>query len=551
MTNLKNLSRPQLQVVAAALAEAKKRGVEIDIDDSPPVFNSWELWLKTIFPSYVTASFGARHIAFWQWVEDVTPGSKPRAFVALWPRGGAKSTSAELACVRFGYKKTRQYVWYVSSTQDKADKHVETIGAMLESANVEKYYPALASRKVGKYGHSKGWRRNRLRTQSGFTIDALGLDVGTRGSKVEDKRPDLIIFDDVDEKQDTPKTTQKRIDLITTSILPAGSSDCAVLFIQNVIHENSIAAQLADGRAEFMIDRVVSGPFPAIDDLAYETRFDDTLNRNRYFITAGTPTWEGQSIEICQSQINEWGLTAFLQESQHEVENSGGIWDHIEFQHIERENVPDIVRGCVWCDPAVTSNDDSCANGIQADGLGEDHKVYRFYSWEQVAGPRDVIEKAIRTAIEYGFGVVGVETNQGGDTWQTTFDYVLQDIKDEYREEFNASFEAEWKRQNPTGGSKKEEFRQRWIDKRMARVGFPRFAGAKAGTGTGGKVERNQKMLASYERGEVVHVIGTHAIIEKALRRFPNEPLDLADAAYWSWADLQEGYVTFTDDPFY
>jgi hypothetical protein len=492
--------------MAAAIAEANKRGIKLDIDTSPPVFNSWQLWLKTIFPDYVTRSFGLRHIAFWDWIEGVESGVKPSAFVALWPRGGAKSTSAELACVRLGYKKTRQYVWYVSSTQDKADKHVETIGAMLESANVEKYYPGLASRKVGKYGHSKGWRRNRLRTQSGLTIDALGLDVGTRGSKVEDKRPDLIIFDDVDEKHDTLKTTQKRIDLITTSILPAGSSDCAVLFIQNLIHENSIAAQLADGRAEFMIDRIVSGPYPAIDNLVYESRYDDVLQRNRYYIVSGSPTWEGQSIEICQSQINEWGLTAFLQESQHEVESTGGIWDHVEFQHIERDKMPDMVRGCVWCDPAVTSTDESCSNGIIADALGENGAMYRLYSWEGIDSPNNIIKRSIEKAIEYRLGVVGVETNQGGDLWRFSFDTIIKEMR------------ADPKYKDVTY--------------------WPVFDEAKAGSSTGGKVERNQEMLASYERGEVFHVVGTHAIIERALKRFNKPPLDLADAAYWGWRDL-------------
>ena len=68
-----------------------------------------------------------------------------------------------------------------------------------------------------------------------------------------------------------------------------------------------------------------------------------------------------------------------------------------------------------------------------------------------------------------------------------------------------------------------------------------RFSEAKAGTGTGGKVERNQRMLVDYEKGAIVHVTGTHEVLERALRRFPNEPLDLADAAYWGWDYLTTG----------
>src|SRR5512138_3307539 len=186
----------------------------------------WRAWLRQKFPSYVTADFASRHVELWEWVDSIQKGIRPPPFVAIWGRGGAKSTSAELSVVRVGEKQTRRYVWYISSTQDKADKHVESIAAMLENSGAE--------RAVGKYGNSKGWRRERLRTSTGLTVDALGLDTGTRGAKVEDQRPDMIILDDVDENEDSVQTTLKKIDLITKSILPAGSNDCAVLFIQNL-----------------------------------------------------------------------------------------------------------------------------------------------------------------------------------------------------------------------------------------------------------------------------------------------------------------------------
>lgn len=468
--------------------------------------------MKSLFPDYVSKPFSKRHIDFWEWVESIDAENKPRPFAALWPRGGAKSTSAEMACVRIGNKRVRKYIWYVSSTQDKADKHVDTVGAMLESSNVERFDPALSRRKLGKYGNSKGWRRSRLRTDSGLTIDALGLDTGSRGAKIENQRPDFIIFDDIDERFDTPKTTQKKIETITTSILPAGSSTCGVLFIQNLISENSIASQLEDNRAEFLMERIVSGPFKAVDGLTYEQQFSQALNRNLYKITNGVATWEGQSIEICQSQINEWGLTAFLQEAQHEVTLTGGIWDHIAFRHCTFDEIPDLVRGCVWCDPAVTSTDDSCANGIIADGLARDGTIYRMFAWEAVDSPMNILKRAIRKAIEFRFDYVGVETNQGGDLWFDSFASALTTVKDEMKKEH-----------------KEEDYKK---------IKWPSMKQAKAGTGTGGKVERNQRMLVSYEKGTVVHVIGTHEILERSLKRFPNEPLDLADAAYWGWNDL-------------
>ena len=75
------------------------------------------------------------------------------------------------------------------------------------------------------------------------------------------------------------------------------------------------------------------------------------------------------------------------------------------------------------------------------------------------------------------------------------------------------------------------------IDK-MPEIIMPRFKSDKAGKGHGGKIERNQRMLTDYERGLVWHSLGTHTTGEKALRRFPNPPLDLVDSMYWTWFDL-------------
>jgi hypothetical protein len=482
--------------------------------------SNWRTWLSDLFPAYVRADFAPRHIELWDWFTKITPGVRPQPFVGLWPRGGAKSTSAELGAVFMGARQARRYIWYVSSTQEKADQHVDTIAALLESDAVAHRHPGLSDRMVGKYGNSKGWRRSRLRTASGLTVDALGLDTGARGAKVEDQRPDMIILDDVDDKHDTPAATAKKVDTITASILPAGSGDCAVLFVQNVIHPNSIAAQLADGRADFLADRIVSGPHPAVDGLAYE------LRDGMYHIIGGAATWDGQSLEICRNQIITWGLTAFLKEAQHEVNNAGGIWDHIVFRHCAWDEVPwgEIVRGCVWCDPAVTSTDQSCSNGIVADAITDDQTMYRLYSWEGIDTPLNVLKRSIRKAVELGLGYVGVETNQGGDLWRDEYQTALDMIKDETR---------------PRVG--KEAF-----DKLV----WPSFRQEKAGTGTGGKVERNQRMLVDYERGAVVHVLGTHETLERALKRFPIEPLDLADAAFWGWKDLRGNAVTVIDDPF-
>ena len=444
---------------------------------------------------------------------SIQPDTRPSPFVGIWPREGGKSVSAELAAVALGARKIRHYIWYVRETQDQADGSVTNIMDMLESAGVEEYYPELGQRELGKYGQPRGWRRQQLRTASGLTIDAIGLDTAVRGARVKEHRPDFIILDDLDGKHDTPKATAKKIETLTTSLLPAGSQDCAILAIQNLIIPAGIFARLAvvgqghegagtDG-ADFLADRTVSGPYPAIENPEVE-QVD-----GRFILTGGTPTWEGQPLIACQQNIDTWGYSAWLQEAQHEVEApAGGIWDHVEFQQCTWDQVPELTRGCIWVDPAVTSTDDSDAMGIQADGLGIDGKLYRLFSWEQVTSPEDALERAILKAVELGLETVGVETDQGGDVWWPAYEHVWEQI---------------------VAGKGKH-------GKVPPGTPMPTFEQAKAGAGHGSKVARNQRMLVDYEHGKVVHVLGTHRALERALKRFPkSKPFDLVDASYWSW----------------
>jgi hypothetical protein len=467
----------------------------------------WHEWLSSLFPRAVDRSFASYHEEFWDWVWSLEDGEPAPPFVAVWPRGAGKSSSSELACAMTAARHTRRYALYVCMTQEQADDHVANVAGLLETSSFADAYPDVASRKIGKYGNIRGWRRNRLRTASGFTLDAIGLDTAARGVKIDDERPDLLILDDIDHELDSPEATAKRIRTMTRALIPSRSAAGTVLAVQNLIIPDGIFSRLVDGRAEFLADRIVSGPHPAIKDLVYETREGKTV------ITGGTPTWPaGMGLDVCQNDLNLMGLTAFLAEKQHEVEPpAGGMFDHLEFRHCEWKDVPDLVRVAIWVDPAVTDTKQSDSHGIQADGIASDGTIYRLFSWEARTSPHDALQRAIRKAVELGSLTVGVETDQGGDTWEST-----------YREALRGLIEA---------GD---------VSSHQA----PRFASEKASHGYGPKVHRAGQMLAAYERGEIVHVVGTHDILERALRRFPKtKPYDLVDASFWSWHDLTANNV--------
>ena len=380
------------------------------IDDA-----DWPTWLAAILPGYCTAPFARHHRDYWEWLWRIERGERPEAFVGIWPRGGAKSTSAEAGCVVLGARGVRRYGLYVCETQEQADKHVATIASMLESERVALFYPEVGERQVGKYGNSRGWRRNRLWTASGFVIDALGLDSASRGVKVEEKRPDLLVIDDVDGRHDSPAATRKKVETLTESVIPTGSDDVAILAIQNLILRGGVFDQLATGKADYLRRRKVSGPIPAVEGLEIE-RADDGTDR----IVAGRATWAGQPLERCEEQINDWGWPAFRREAQHDVaEAEGALWASGQIDRAHVEEFPDLDALVVSVDPSGGKGVGHDEQGIVAVGrCGTEGYVIDDQTCS--LSPMGWGKRAVRLAVDLSADRIIVEDNYGGEMTTNT-----------------------------------------------------------------------------------------------------------------------------------
>lgn len=476
-------------------------------------FETWKEALSKLFPTTFHISFSEAQKNYWSWVWSIQPKVRPRPYVLLLPRGGGKTTSCEVTPILLGADNIRNYCWYIQETQTQADKRIEYIAEKLESVFIATHYPQMNERWIGKYGNVGGWRRSYVRTASNIVFEAVGLDKAVRSAKSGDRRPDVIIIDDIDSKYDTAKSIARKIGTLTHTLLPAATSDAVIIFVQNLMHPHSIASKLANSKdIDFLQDRIISGPYPALTNFEHMRVYDEEIERDRTVIIQGTPLWDGQGILECQNYIDTYGLTSFNTECQQEVDKiEGSIWEFVEFRHCNVDEVPKMEIGCVWCDPAVTETDSSDCQGIQADGMDKDGNIYRFMSQEQRDSPLRTVKTAIIWCVELGFTHVGIETDQGGDTWKVVFDKGWDDLCEdpEYLDIGHTTLK-------------------------------PRFHQAKAGAGYGSKAHRNNLMLAGYEEGNVLHVRGYHEILESSLYRFLRvKPYDLADAAFWSWDFLK------------
>jgi hypothetical protein len=280
----------------------------------------WGDWLPRMGPDTFTGEFALHHADFWTWYWKMLQARKrgqkiagdDLVYAAVWPRGGGKSSAVEWACIAEGALLNKGYVLYLSGTQALAEGHLQAIKNRLESSEISKWYPGLGNPKVGKFGQRFGWRQNMLITEGGWGIAALGADVGIRGGKLIDVRPTMIVVDDLDDIQDSFQLVQRKIEVLTRSVLPTGTGQTIVLFAQNLIHRHSVLNQMLTGKVKILSRRRMTAPVKALEGIEIE------FSNGRDQIVAGKPTWSGLSLVACQKFLDDSGKDAFLAEYQHD-----------------------------------------------------------------------------------------------------------------------------------------------------------------------------------------------------------------------------------------
>lgn len=499
-------------------------------------------WLREVYPEAFGEEPGDFHEDLWRWVWSIRAGVRPRPYIATWSRGLGKSTTAEVATVAVGARGVATYGWYISATEALAADHLATIETKLGSPALARWNPGLGRRRVGTYGGSKGWRRTRLSTEAGLTVDAVGLLEAKRGAKNDDDRPDWIVFDDVDQAGDSPEVTAKKLLRLSRDLLGAKARGAAILGVQNLIHETSIfsiltgrtspaAIGLDPKNGDFLLDRIAPAPVPAVYAAEYEQRFVPEVGRTLWFLCGGTSSWPARSLASWNEELHDFGLSGFKTECQHDLEPpKGGVFGHIDWEDVRRPvaSFAQILFRAVAVDPAVSNNDGSDSYAIAAGGYGADGRVYKTYGWESTPGtplPEEgqdvdlgtgqaerpttseaVLARAILKAVEIGAGELIIETDQGGETWASVYARAVTFLR--------ASGQL-----HPAAP-------------------IPRLVPVKAAATQKSKYERWQTMAVAYDQDRIRHgpnLSATEAALQRAGAR---KPFDLADADWWLWDHL-------------
>jgi hypothetical protein len=279
----------------------------------------WQSWLRRYFPRDFSRPFTVSQTKFWEWGDALEPGVQRRPYVICDPRGLGKSTNAESLIVYLLARRRIRYVLYLSGTENQAEKHLAGIKRRLETEAVLRDYPQLRPRAEKTRNALTNWSRQRLVTADGAVVEAIWLLGSSRGFKSEEnERPDLLVMDDIDTLKDSRELTQKKLEILRNDILPAGAEIANVIFPQNLIHRDSICAQVLDQRADILTDRIFDGPNPLLKWYDAEKEYLED-GSYRWRIVAGETVDPAVDLKHCERLLARFGKFGFERECQHNV----------------------------------------------------------------------------------------------------------------------------------------------------------------------------------------------------------------------------------------
>lgn len=229
--------RKQTAVAMGETEEAKKKRIK-RLEANP------EEWFKWYFPKEsecepalfhrATARMILTHLEF--------------TLVRIWSRELAKSTRTMMEVMYLILTGKKRYVLMISNSYDNAERLLMPYRAHL-TAN-EKIINDYGFQELPGY-----WTASEFTTRKGVAFRALGAGQSPRGTRNEEVRPDVILFDDIDTDEEcrNPEIIKKKWMWIENAAIPTRSVSKATTIIFN---GNRIAKDCCVERACKIADHV-------------------------------------------------------------------------------------------------------------------------------------------------------------------------------------------------------------------------------------------------------------------------------------------------------
>lgn len=207
---------------------------------------------------------------------DLTEDDSIKTSVILAFRGSGKSTIMTMSYPLWAIlgKPQKKFIIIIGQTQRQARQHLDNIKHELERNQL--LQNDLGPFKVedtewGAYSLVLPWYNAR--------ISAVSMEQSPRGLRHAEHRPDLIICDDIEDVNTvrTKESRDKIFDWITGEVIPAGDNNTKIIFVGNLLHEDSLIMRLITKTENNEFDAVIKR-IPLLDEndkIAWTGKYPD------------------------------------------------------------------------------------------------------------------------------------------------------------------------------------------------------------------------------------------------------------------------------------
>lgn len=357
------------------------------------------------------------------------PMSSRNAFIA--PRATGKSTWWFLILPLWAAVNGHiRFVAAFAHSTGQAEQHLATFKHELDTnALLRADFPELCTPARRQTGGTVADRQGMIHSSNGFVFAARGVDASNLGMKVGERRPDLIVTDDVepDEANYSADQAVKRLGTLTDAILPLNIY-ARVVMVGTVTMPGSIMHQLVKAA-----NGVETAPWISDERI--------TAHHHRAIVSNDDGTERSVWPE-------KWPL-AWLQERRHTREyaknydndpmaRDGVYWTREDFRY---GRVDGATRWILAVDPAVTSKKTSDFTGLAVLAYRPARQVKTLRGTEPDPSRPAMVEIIHAAGVrltgsalrDHVVGLLGrfpeirailVETNQGGELWPEVFHHL-------------------------------------------------------------------------------------------------------------------------------
>lgn len=164
------------------------------------------------------------------------------------PRGFAKTTWVKLLCVWYVLFSHKKFILIVCASEELAVNVVSDVMRMLSHDNIVSLFGSWESGVEENQKHKKVFYF-RGRT---VVLQGIGAETAVRGVNRNNQRPDVMIMDDIQKKEDAknPELAKALLQWMLGTLMMAKSDrDCTFIFIGNMYPQNSILQKLKESRS--------------------------------------------------------------------------------------------------------------------------------------------------------------------------------------------------------------------------------------------------------------------------------------------------------------